>query len=361
MSLEFAVHPNEAPAPVQAREEVLANPVFGRAFTDHMVTVDWTVEDGWHDARLTAYAPALMDPAAVVLHYGQSVFEGLKAFRQDDGSIAMFRPDRNAARMAQSAHRLALPEFPEDAFVEACDLLVRTDRDWVPAGEGTSLYLRPFTWATEIGLGVRPSQTARFQLIASPSGRYFSGPMRAVSLWLSQDYTRAAPGGTGAAKCGGNYAASLLAQQEAIANGCDQVVFLDAVEHRWVEELGGMNVFLVFEDGSLATPDLNGSILEGITRDSIITLAREQGRRVEERKIDIDEWRKGALDGSVVEVFACGTAAAVTPIGALRSPGQEVVAGDGQPGPVTLSLRSALTDLQYGHAPDPHGWLHRVA
>jgi len=358
--VQFAVHPSDRRVDDAARAEILANPAFGKVFTDHMVTATWTRAGGWVDAQLTAYAPVSLDPAAVILHYGQSVFEGLKAYRQPDDGVALFRPERNAARMAGSCRRLALPELPEDAFVEACELLVRTDRAWVPSGEGASLYLRPFVWATEVGLGVRPSETALFQLIASPSGNYFSGPLRPVSLWLSQEYTRAAPGGTGAAKCGGNYAASLVAQQEATANGCDQVVFLDAVEHRWLEELGGMNVFLVLDDGTLVTPETSGTILEGITRDSIITLARELGHTVEERRVDVDEWRKGALDGHVVEAFACGTAAVITPIGALRWPGGEAVAGSGEAGAVTMKLRQALMDIQYGRAADTHGWVRKV-
>ena len=358
--MRFEVQPSATPVDAEARAEVLADPAFGRVFTDHMVSAGWRVDRGWHDARLTAYEPLTLDPATVVLHYAQEVFEGLKAYRQPDGGVAMFRPDRNAARMATSCRRMALPPVPGDLFVEACELLVRTDHDWVPDGAGTSLYLRPFVYADEVGLGVRPSTSARFLVIASPSGNYFSGPVRPVSLWLSQEYVRAAPGGTGAAKTGGTYAASLVAQQEAIDNGCDQVVFLDAVERRWLEELGGMNLFLVLDDGTLVTPSLSGSILEGITRDSLMTLARDLGMTVEERKVDVDEWRKGAADGSVVEVFACGTAAVITPIGALRWPGGEVVAGDGSPGPVTQQLRAALLDLQYGRAGDPHGWLHRV-
>ena len=358
--MQFEVQPSPAPVDAQTRAGVLADPSFGRVFSDHMVTVDWTADKGWYDAQLSAYAPVLLDPASVVLHYGQTVFEGLKAYRQPDGGVALFRPERNAARLTRSCARLALPGFPEDAFVEAVELLVRTDAAWVPGGEGTSLYLRPFIYATEVGLGVRPSESARFQVIASPAGNYFSGPVRPVTLWLSQEYVRAAPGGTGAAKCGGNYAASLIAQQEAIAHGCDQVVFLDAVEHRWLEELGGMNVFLVLDDGTLVTPELNGTILEGVTRDSILTLARERGHVVEERRVDIDEWRKGGVDGHVVEVFACGTAAVITPIGALRWPGGEAVTGGGEPGPVTMALRQALLDVQYGRTADRHGWLRRV-
>ncbi len=360
MSVQFAVQPSGTLVDAEVRSGILANPAFGRVFTDHMVSAVWNAADGWHDAKLSAYAPVTIDPASVVLHYGQTVFEGLKAYRQPDGGVALFRPERNAARMAKSSRRLALPEFPEEAFVEACELIVRQDAAWVPDGEGASLYLRPFVWATEVGLGVRPSETAMFQLIASPAGNYFSGPLRPVSLWLSQEYVRAAPGGTGEAKCGGNYAASLVAQQEAIANGCDQVVFLDAVEHRWLEELGGMNVFLVLDDGTLITPEISGTILEGITRDSVVTIAKELGHPVEERKVDVDEWRKGAADGRVVEVFACGTAAVITPIGALRWPGGEAVAGSGEPGTVTMKLRQALLDLQYGRTPDTHGWMRKV-
>jgi branched-chain amino acid aminotransferase len=354
------VQPSDTLVDAEKRAEILANPAFGKVFTDHMVTASWSAADGWQDARLTAYAPISIDPASVVLHYGQTVFEGLKAYRQPDGGVALFRPERNAHRMVLSARRLALPELPEDAFVEACELLVKQDRDWVPGGEGASLYQRPFVWATEVGLGVRPSDTALFQLIASPSGNYFSGPLRPVSLWLSQEFNRAAPGGTGAAKCGGNYAASLIAQQEALANGCDQVVFLDAVEHRWLEELGGMNVFLVLDDGRLVTPEISGTILEGVTRDSVITLARELGHEVEERLVDIDEWRKGAADGTVVEAFACGTAAVITPIGVLRWRGGEVRTGDGEPGPVSMKLRKALMDVQYGRVEDTHGWVRKV-
>jgi branched-chain amino acid aminotransferase len=358
--VQFEVEPNPMPVDDAARARVLAEPAFGRVFTDHMVSVRWSRPDGWHDARLSSYAPLSVDPATVVLHYAQEVFEGLKAYRQPDGGVALFRPERNAARMARSCRRMALPEVPEDLFVEAVELLVRTDAAWVPDGEGASLYLRPFVFADEIGLGVRPSDSARFLVIASPAGNYFPGPLRPVSLWLSQEYSRAAPGGTGAAKAGGNYAASLVAQSEAIENGCDQVVFLDAVEKRWVEELGGMNLFFVLDDGSLVTPALTGTILEGITRDSIIALARDQGLTVEERRVDVDEWRKGAQDGRVVEVFAVGTAAVVTPVGALRWPGGEAVAGDGTPGPVTQRLRSALLDIQYGRAADPRGWVRRV-
>ena len=360
-AVEFELQQTATPVDAETRAGVLANPAFGRVFTDHMVSAQWTREQGWFDARLTPYAPLTVDPASVVLHYAQEVFEGLKAYRQPDGGVAMFRPERNAARMVRSCRRLALPSFPEDAFVAACELLVRTDQDWVPDGEGASLYLRPFMFADEVGLGVRPTDSARFLLIASPAGNYFSGPLRPVSLWLSQEYVRAAPGGTGAAKTGGNYAASLVAQQEAIDNGCDQVVFLDAVEHRWLEELGGMNVFLVQDDRTLVTPPLGGTILEGVTRDSVITLARERGYTVEERPVDVDEWRKGAADGSVVEAFACGTAAVITPVGEVKARTGDFTVGDGTPGPLTMRLREKLLDIQHGRVADTRGWLHRVA
>jgi len=241
MSVQFAIQPTGTPVDAEARAEILANPAFGKVFTDHMVTAEYSVDQGWHDARLTGYAPISIDPASVVLHYGQTVFEGLKAYRQPDGGVALFRAERNAARMANSCRRLALPEFPEDAFVDACKLLVTTDKDWVPDGEGASLYLRPFVWATEVGLGVRPSASYTFCVIASPAGPYFPRGIAPVSVWWSTEYVRAAPGGTGAAKFGGNYAASLAAQAQAAEKGCDQVVWLDAVERRWVEEMGGMN------------------------------------------------------------------------------------------------------------------------
>ena len=359
-SPDIVVEQSGTPVAEARREEILSAPGFGLYFTDHMFVSTWTPDAGWHDSRVKPYGPFSIDPATSVLHYAQEIFEGMKAYRHADGSVWIFRPDMNAARFGRSAARLALPRLPDADFIAAVEALVRTDIDWVPGGGEKSLYLRPFMFADEVGLGVRPSDSARFLLIASPAGNYFPGPLRPVSLWLSQEYVRAAPGGTGAAKTGGNYASSLVAQQEAIDNGCDQVVFLDAVEHRWLEELGGMNVFLVQDDRTLVTPPLGGTILEGVTRDSVITLARELGYTVEERPVDVDEWRKGATDGSVVEAFACGTAAVITPIGALRWPGGEAVAGDGSPGAVTTELRTALMDIQYGRRPDTHGWLHPV-
>ena len=359
MALEFVLEPNPAPASDQRVAEVLAAPGFGRVFTDHLAIARWTPDRGWHDAKVQPYGPLSMDPATHVFHYSQTIFEGFKGYRQPDGSIATFRPSANGERFMRSAARMALPTLPVEDFVAASDLLVRTDERWVPSAPGMSLYLRPLMMATEVGLGVRPANDVTFLVIASPAASYFAGGAKPVSIWVSEEYTRAAPGGTGAAKTGGNYAASLVAQQQAIDNGCEQVLFLDAVERRWLEEFGGMNAWLVLDDGSLVTPELTGSILEGVTRDTIITLLRDDlGREVEERRIDIDEVRKGIDSGRVVEVFACGTAAIVTSIGRLAWTGGEV----SLPAATTVAdeVRSNLVALQEGRAPDRHGWLHRV-
>ncbi|MGW0227506.1 branched-chain amino acid aminotransferase [Actinopolymorpha singaporensis] len=358
-SLEFRQQLSDSPVPSARREEILAAPGFGKYFSDHMVTVTWTPEQGWHDAVVKPYGPLAIDPATAVLHYAQEIFEGLKAYRHADGSVWTFRPEANAARFQRSAARMALPQLPVDDFVAALDTLVRVDEAWVPSGGEASLYLRPFMFASEVFLGVRPARQVSFVVIASPAGAYFSEGVKPVSIWLSEDYTRAAVGGTGAAKCGGNYAASLIAQQEAIANGCDQVAFLDAVDRRWVEELGGMNLYFVYDDGQIVTPEL-GTILEGITREAIITLATEAGHKVEERRIGIDEWREGAASGRITEVFACGTAAVLTPVGTLRSREGELVMGDGTAGPVTTRIRRQLLDIQYGRTEDTYDWLHRV-
>ncbi|HEX6338694.1 MAG TPA: branched-chain amino acid aminotransferase [Jiangellaceae bacterium] len=358
--LEFSTTLSQNPVDAQRRAEILASPGFGTSFTDHMVTATWTPEAGWHDAGLRPYAPLSIDPATAVLHYAQAIFEGLKAYRHEDGSIRAFRPEANGARFVRSARRMALPEFPVESFVDAIDLLVRTDADWVPSGGETSLYLRPFMFASEVFLGVRPAKEVLFCLIASPAGAYFASGVKPVDIWLSTEYTRAAPGGTGAAKCAGNYAASLVAQQQAIEHGCAQVCFLDATERKWVEELGGMNLYFVRSDGSITTPDLTGTILEGITRESIITLAGDLGYKVEERPVSIDEWREGVASGEITEVFSCGTAAVITPLGRLVWDGGEVSMGT-EPGPATTEIRRALLDIQYGRADDVYGWMHRIA
>ncbi len=338
--------------------EILASPGFGTHFTDHMLTVEWTPDQGWHDARITPYGPISLDPATAVLHYAQETFEGMKAYRHEDGSIWTFRPEQNAARMVRSSHRLAFPELPVDDFVELVDALVSVDQRWVPDSEGEkSLYLRPFMFASETFLGVRPSQHVTFMVIASPAGAYFKGGIRPVNLWLSETFTRAGRGGMGAAKTGGNYASSLAAQQEAIEQGCDQVVFLDDHDFRYVEELGGMNLFFVHADGHIVTPE-TGTILEGITRASIIELATGMGHAVEERKFSIDEWRDGVASGEITEIFACGTAAVVTPVGELRAP--SAVAPAPRSTALTMQIREKLVGMQFGRDADPSGWLHRV-
>ncbi len=340
--------------------EILANPGFGTHFTDHMLTVDWTPERGWYDARITPYGPLTLDPATAVLPYAQETFEGMKAYRHADGSVHLFRPEENAKRMARSSGRLAFPELPVADFIAAVEALVRVDERWVPHnGDGgeKSLYLRPFMFASEVFLGVRPSQHVTFMVIASPAGAYFKGGIKPVTLWLTEDYTRAGRGGMGAAKTGGNYASSLVAQQQATANGCDQVVFLDAQEGVYVEELGGMNLYYVFRDGRIVTP-ATGTILEGITRASIIKLADKLGHPVEERKLSIDEWREGVVSGEIAEIFACGTAAVVTPVGSLKWDGGEAPAPASTD--LTMRIRGALVDIQFGRADDTFGWMHRV-
>lgn len=356
----FARTPHPAPRSADARNAILANPGFGSTFTDHMVEIDYDADRGWHSARVVPYGPIALDPAAAVLHYAQEIFEGLKAYRLPDGGIALFRPHGNAARFNASATRLAMPELPEDLFVEAVRQQVLADSDWFPTVEGGSLYLRPFMFASEAFLGVRPARSYKFLVIASPAGNYFKSGAPAVSIWVSQ-YTRAAPGGTGAAKCGGNYAASLVPTAEAFARGHDQVLFLDAAEHRWIEELGGMNLFFVMADGSIVTPPLSGTILPGITRDSLIALAREEGLTVREERYALDQWRDDAASGKLIETFACGTAAVVTPVGKVADGDGEFVIGSGGPGQLTQKLRQRLVGIQRGESPDTHGWVHRLA
>jgi len=362
--LEFTVERNANPASDEVRASILANPGFGQYHTDHMVTIDWTEGDGWHDARVIPYGPIELDPSAIVLHYAQEIFEGLKAYRWADGSIVSFRPESNAKRLRTSAQRLAIPELPEEVFIESLRQLIAVDEAWVPpVGGEESLYLRPFVIATEPGLGVRPAKEYRYFVIASPAGAYFKGGIKPVSVWLSQEYVRACPGGTGAAKFGGNYAASLLAQAQAAENGCDQVVWLDAAERRFVEEMGGMNLFFVFGSGGsarLVTPELSGSILPGVTRDSLLQLATDAGFAVEERKIDVDEWQKKAAAGEITEVFACGTAAVITPVGTVKHAEGEFTIADGKPGEITMALRDTLTGIQRGTFADTHGWMARL-
>lgn len=358
-ALNFARIEHPSPVPGATRAEAIANPGFGTVFTDHMVSIDYDEGEGWHNAQLCPRGPIALDPAASVLHYAQEIFEGMKAYRLSDGSMALFRPEENARRFNASAQRLAMPELPEEVFIEAVKLAVEADSDWFPEVEGGSLYIRPFMFANEHFLGVRPAKKYKFLVILSPAGNYFKSGAPAVSVWVS-DYTRAAPGGTGAAKCGGNYAASLVPTKEAFAQGHDQVVFLDAAERKWIEELGGMNLFFVFDDGSIITPPLGGTILPGITRESLLTLAREEGLTVREERYSIDQWEADAASGKLVETFACGTAAVVTPVGRVAGREVDFTIGSGGPGQMTTKLRQKLVGIQRGTVEDTHGWVMRL-
>ncbi|RCW27548.1 branched-chain amino acid aminotransferase [Ciceribacter lividus] len=356
-ALTFAINPNANPMPEADRLKAFENLGFGTLFSDHMAVIRWSADKGWHSAEVTARAPFPLDPAAAVLHYAQEIFEGMKAYRAADGRAVLFRPEENARRFNESARRMAMPELPEALFLEAVEQLVRADARWIPAAEGSSLYLRPFMFASEAFLGVRPSKEYIFCVIASPVGPYFKGGAKPVSIWVSEHYTRASAGGTGAAKCGGNYAGSLVAQAVAHEHGCDQVVFLDAAENRWIEELGGMNVFVVMADGSLVTPPLGGTILPGITRKSLIALARDLGYTVREERYAFEDWKADVASGKAKEAFACGTAAVVAAIGKVKFPGGEFVINSGETGPVTAKLRDALVGIQRGQTNDAHGWL----
>ena len=360
MKIEIKRSPN--PVPDATRDGYVAEPGFGKYFTDHMVLAEWSADKGWQDAKVCPYGPLSLDPATMVFHYGQEIFEGMKAYSQPDGSIALFRPDANGLRFAKSAARITLPELPVADFVACVEALVREDAPWVPKKIGESLYIRPFMIATEVGLGVRPSNKALFSVIATPAAAYFNAA-KAVTVWISTEYVRAALGGTGEAKCGGNYAASLLAQQQAATKGCDQVVWLDAIERRWVEEMGGMNLYFVKgkgRDATIFTPKLTGTLLPGITRDSVLTVARDLGYKTEEGMINIDEWRDGVASGEISEIFACGTAAVIAPVGTAKSAAGTWVTGDGTPGAITMEIRNHLLGIQHGTIEDKHGWMKKV-
>ena len=354
--------PNTQPLEATARAAKIAEGGFGKYYTDNMVVAEWSEADGWSDATLKPYGPITLDPATAVFHYGQEIFEGMKAYSQPDGGISLFRPEANALRFAKSAKRLALPEMPVDFFIDTVKELVKQDRGWVPTNVGESLYIRPFMIATEVGLGVRPSNKAMYLLIATPASAYFNAS-KAVTVWISTEYVRAALGGTGEAKCGGNYAASLMAQKQAAAEGCDQVVWLDAKERRYVEEMGGMNLYFIKGSGSdatILTPKLTGTLLPGITRDSILKVGEDLGYKVEETMLTIDDWRDGVASGEISEIFACGTAAVVSAIGAAKSSHGTWQTGNGEPGPITAAIRKRLLEIQHGVIEDTHGWNVRV-
>ena len=358
--MKITLNPNAVPA--AKRDALIAEGGFGKYYTDHMVVCDWSEAEGWSEPELVPYGPLTLDPATAVFHYGQEIFEGMKAYRQPDGSVALFRPEANARRFAKSAERLALPQMPEELFLETVQTLVKQDINWVPKNVGESLYIRPFMIATEVGLGVRPSNKAKYILIATPAGAYFD-PSKPVSVWISTEYVRAAQGGTGEAKCGGNYAASLIAQKAAAAQGCDQVVWIDAKERKWVEEMGGMNLYFVKGKGAdarVVTPKLTGTLLPGITRDSILSAAQDLGYSTEEVMISVDDWRDGIASGEITEIFACGTAAVISPVGQAKSAMGTWVTGDGKPGEITMKIRNHMLAIQHGTTADTHNWMKPV-
>ncbi|MDO4540665.1 MAG: branched-chain amino acid aminotransferase [Syntrophomonadaceae bacterium] len=328
---------------------------FGVDYTDHMFIMDYTQGTGWHDARIVPYAPLVLDPAAMVFHYGVEVFEGLKAYYAEDGRLLLFRPDANAARINLSGGRLYIPELPEEYFLEGVQALVGFDRDWVPKLPGTSLYIRPFIIANEPHLGVRQSRQFQFIIILSPVGAYYPEGLDPVSIYIEDEYVRAVKGGTGFTKCGGNYAASIIAQYKAKDLGYTQVLWLDGVERKYIEEVGTMNVMFKI-DGEIITPALEGSILPGITRDSVIKLLKHWGQKVNERRISVEELQQAIRSGKLEEAFGTGTAAVISPIGELSILGEQYIIGGGQIGELSQKLYDALTDIQWGRKEDPFGW-----
>jgi branched-chain amino acid aminotransferase len=332
---------------------------FGKVFTDHMLLVEWDEAKAWHDARVVPYGPLPLDPAASVLHYGQAAFEGMKAFRRDGGRMVLFRPHAHAARLARSAARLCMPEVPEALLLEGVKALLREDAGWMPSAPGTSLYVRPFLVATEPFLGVRPSKRCLFAVIVSPVAGYFSGPARPLRIWVEQERARASRGGIGAAKAAANYVASLQAAEEAKARGFDQVLWLDAAERRFVEEIGTMNFFAKIA-GRVVTPALEGTILAGVTRDCVVQLCRDLGVPVEERRVALAEIAAARADGTLEEVFGTGTASLVAPIGELAWGGETLQLPAPGPGALGEKLRGALGAIQRGEAADRHGWLEPV-
>ena len=333
----------------------------GEVITPHMAVMTWSAAEGWHGLRVRPYGPLSLEPTASVLHYGQAVFEGLKAYRQADGTLAVFRPHAAARRMGASARRMAMPEPPEHLFLAAVDSLVEVDGSCVPDIPEVALYLRPVLFADEPALGLRPARRYQFAVVASPASPFRTPGGRSARVWISTTFSRVAPGGTGTAKFAGNYAAGFLAQQRAVEEGCDQVVWLDARSHHWIEEMGGMNIFFVSDHSgrsTLITPPLGDTVLPGVTRDCVLTLAADLGYGVEERQVSVEEWRDRCADGSISESFATGTNSGVLPIGWVRGEEGGWLVGDGGPGPVTTTLRSVLTEIQQGRRSDVHGWMH---
>ena len=332
---------------------------FGKIFTDHMFVMNYTEGQGWHDPRIVPFQKISLSPAAMVYHYGQEMFEGLKAYKGENGEAYLFRPDMNAKRTNASNDRLVIPQIPEEDFVQAIRAVVDVDRDWIPTEPGTSLYIRPFIIATDEFLGVAPSKTYLFMIILSPSGAYYESGLAPVGIWIEDEYVRAVRGGIGYAKTGGNYAASLIAQKKAHDAGFSQVLWLDGVDRKYIEEVGAMNIFFKIA-GKVVTPSLNGSILPGITRNSVIELCKSWGYEVEERRISVDELIEAQKNGTLEEVFGTGTAAVISPVGKLRYVDEVMTIQDGQTGPLSLKLYDTITGIQTGRLPDERGWRVKV-
>ena len=332
---------------------------FGNYFTDHMFLMDWTSEKGWHDARIVPYGPLPTDPATMVLHYAQETFEGLKAYRDPEGNVQLFRPDMNAKRMINSNKRLCMPEIPVDMFIDCVKTIVNYEQDWIPTLPETSLYIRPFMYAAQPSLGVHPADHYHFVIILSPVGNYYPEGVNPVKIWVEDEYVRAVKGGTGFTKCGGNYAASIAAQVKAEENGYTQVLWLDGVHRKYIEEVGTMNVMFKI-NGKIVTAPLEGSVLPGVTRDSLIHILKDWGYEVEERLISIDELMDAARSGELEEAFGTGTAAVVSPIGQLYYKGEEVVVSDFKTGELTQKLYDTLTGIQWGKVEDKYGWVLKI-
>ncbi len=352
--------------PGEKREEILKNPGFGISFTDHMALVKYDRQNGWHDGQIVGHQDLNVSPAMMVFHYGQAIFEGMKAYRTPENDLVLFRPEKNAQRFNRSAIRMAMPEIDEELFIQACDKLVLTDRNWVPQIEGQSLYLRPFMIASEAHIGLRAANKYLFLIIASPVAPFFQSisDVPAISIFATDKYVRAVDGGTGMAKCAGNYAASLIAKDEAQENDCQDVLWRDAKERKYIEEMGTSNICFISRDTSgnveLTTPVLDGSLLDGITRDSILTLAKSRGYIVKEEKLIFDEIIEKISSGQITEAFSCGTAVTISPIGSIVTSATKTIVSDGKAGEITMSLRQELIDIQFGRTEDKFGWRHNI-
>lgn len=352
--------------PDDKREAILKDPGFGQSFTDHMAVVKYNIENGWHDGQIVGHQDFNVSPAMMVFHYGQAIFEGMKAYRTPENELVLFRPEKNAQRFNKSAIRMAMPQIDEDIFIEACDKLVSADRAWVPELEGQSLYLRPFMIASEAHLGLRAANEYLFMVIASPVSPFFQSisDVPAISIFATDNYVRAVEGGTGMAKCAGNYAASLIAKDEAYEHDCQDVLWRDAKERKYIEEMGTSNICFVSknEDGNieLVTPKLDGSLLDGVTRDSILALAKARGYQVKEEKLVFEDIIEKISTGAINEAFSCGTAVTISPIGSIVTRDSKTVVADGKAGEITMSLREELIDIQFGRIEDKFGWRHKI-